>query len=677
MRHRIAGLVFASALLAASASTGGEPQRVLVLGFDGMDPKVCRELMAANKLPFIQQLAKSGTFTSLATSNPPQSPVAWSNVISGAGAGVHQIFDFIHRDPRPDNPKLPLHPFLSISEILPPEKTRAIDIGKWSIPLTRGKPVSLRRGSAFWDHLVINGVDTAIYRMPANYPPPEVAGSGHFSSLCGMGTPDLLGTYGEFTLYTPDAPLRSRAVPGGKFVGLFMLDHRATALLTGPANFLKPESPNSKAPSLSIAFEVVRDPQADVAKITIGDHLEILNAGEWTRWLPIAFETGVPGAAVLGALQAPVSVPAMVRFYLKSVHPKLELYASPLNIDPLRAATPISTPKSFAGNLAKATGRYFTTGIPEDAKAIRAAALDEDEFLKQVNLVLEERIAQYRYALQNFDDGLLFFYFGTPDLLSHIFWRDRDPGHPGRDPEQGDRYAGVIDDCYVRMDALIGEALGEMHDSDTLIVLSDHGFTSFRRAVHLNTWLRDNGYLAIEAGRTTSEAPMFQNVDWSKTRAYAFGINGLFVNQLGREARGIVAPGDDTEKLLQEISEKLQLLQDDDGSPAIEKIYRVSDVHPGADADLAPDVIVGYADFYRGSWTTALGGIADKVFEDNLDRWSGDHCVAPHLVPGILACNRKVDIDDPRLADVTATILSLFDIEADTQMNGRNLITEP
>ncbi len=677
MRHQIAGLVFASVLLAASASTGGEPQRVLVLGFDGMDPKVCRELMAANKLPFIQQLAKSGTFTSLATSNPPQSPVAWSNVISGAGAGVHQIFDFIHRDPNPDDPFLPLRPFLSISAIVPPEKTRAIDIGEWSIPLTRGKPVSLRRGSAFWDHLVINGVDTAIYRMPANYPPPEATGSGHFSCLCGMGTPDLLGTYGEFTLYTPDAPFHPRIVPGGKFVSLFMIEHRGTEQLTGPANFLKAESSNSKTPPLAIEFEVVRDPQADVAKITIGDHLEILNAGEWTRWLPITFETGVPGAAVLGALQAPVSVPATVRFYLKSVHPKLELYASPLNIDPLRAATPISTPADFAGDLAKATGRYFTTGIPEDAKAIRAAALDEDEFLKQVDLVLEERIVQYRHALKNFDDGLLFFYFGTPDLLSHIFWRDRDPGHPGRDPEQAGRYAEVINDCYIRMDALIGEALDEMDESDTLIALSDHGFTSFRRSVHLNTWLRDNGYLKIHAGRAASETPLFQYVDWSETRAYAFGINGLFVNQKGREKNGIVAPGDDTEKLLQEISEKLQLLQDDDGSPAIEKIYRVSDVHPGADTDLAPDVIVGYADFYRGSWTTALGGIAEEVFEDNLDRWSGDHCVAPHLVPGILASNRKVDIDDPRLADVTATILSLFDIEADTQMNGRNLITEP
>jgi len=661
---------------AARATDDGAP-RLLMLGFDGLDPRLCKQLMAAGKLPHFSSLAATGSFMPLATSTPPQSPVAWSNVICGNHAGTHQIFDFIHRHPNPTEKDMPIRPFLSTSRVEPPASDRTIEMGQWRIPLSAGRNVLLRRGPTFWQRLIANGVDATIYRIPANYPPMQVPGPGYFKCLSGMGTPDLLGTYGEFTIFTPDAPLVPKSVAGGKFVNLTLFDHRGKGILFGPENPLRRPDEYGYVPPLSIDFEVVRDPQAEVAKITVGSHLILLNPGEWSDWLPIDLDTGLPGTAIFEALQVPVSVPAMVRFYAYSVHPKLKLYVSPINIDPQRPVTAISTPPNFSQKLAQATGRYYTTGIPEDAKAIRTSAFNEDEFLQQVDLVLAERKRQYRYALEQFESGFLFFYFGTPDLLSHIFWRDRDPAHPGRDPAQGNRYANVIDDCYIQMDALLGQALETLHESDTVIVLSDHGFTSFRRSVHLNTWLLENGYLALKRPGTQAEASLFQDVDWSKTRAYAFGINGLFVNQQGREKHGIVPRGVSTDALLTELGSKLLTLHDVDGSPAIAQVDRVDEVFPGADPELAPDLIIGYADNYRGGWSTALGGIPKIVFEDNLDRWSGDHCVAADLVPGVLYTNRQVRIIDPKLSDIAVTVSRFFEIEPAAEMTGRNLFAAP
>ena len=673
-------LLFAACAVAWLGSCGGSAParkpRLLIVGFDGMDPKLVGRMMAEGRLPHFRRVAEAGSYSPLATSVPPQSPVAWSHVISGVGNGAHQIFDFIHRDPNPPAEGLPLRPFLSTSQVEAPSHDRAIDLGRWQLPLSGGKNVLLRQGPTFWQPLVEHGVDTAIYRIPANYPALHAHGPGRFQCMSGMGTPDLIGTYGEFTVFTPDAPLLPRRVGGGQFVHLELWPHRGSASLTGPDNHLLRPDKRGRKERLTVEFKVVRDPQADVASIRIGDHLVLLEPGEWSKWLPIDFETGVPGSALLGMVGTAVSQPAMVRFYLRSVHPKLELYATPLNIDPLRAVTPISAPDDLSARIARDVGRYYTTGIPEDTKALRNGALDEDEYLQQVDLVLEERIAQYRHALSEFETGCLFFYFGTPDLLSHIFWRDRDPDHPGRDPEQGDRYAHVIEDCYVRMDALVGEALEKLRDQDTIIILSDHGFTSFRRAVHLNTWLLENGYLALLPGAAPSKEPSFRNVDWSRTRAYALGINSLFVNLREREKNGIVAPGGPHADLLAEMTEKLLNLRDEDGSRAIAEVYSLERDYPDADATLAPDLIIGYADHYRSSWSTALGGIARTVIEDNLDRWSGDHCVAARLVPGILVTNRKVVVEDPKLSDLAATILGVFGIEPPEGMGGRDLLAE-
>ena len=490
-----------------------------------------------------------------------------------------------------------------------------------------------------------------------------------------MGTPDLLGSYGEFSLFTPDAPSRGRQVDGGRFAYLSMLRNRGRAVLIGPPNFLRKPGPGGSQPPLKAVLDIVRDPENRVAKIETAGTIVLLAEGEWSDWVSVEFPTGIPGATVLGAMGATTSVRGMVRFYLKKVHPKFELYVSPINIDPSDPLGPITSPGSFAQELARRHGRFCTLGIPEDTKALTHGALNEEQFLAQCELVAKERAEQYHRALANFRRGCLFFYFGGPDLVQHMFWRDRDPEHPGRDPQQAERYADVIDKTYLHADQLVGDALDAIGDDDILMVLSDHGFTTFRRGFNLNTWLLQNGYTRLVDPAAQGRSELFGNVDWAHAKAYGLGMNGLYVNMAGREKYGLIKPSG-RRSLLEELREKLVAVRDPDGSAVIERVDAVQDIYPGADPMVAPDLIVGYAPPFRASWATVLGKMPRETIEDNLDRWSGTHLIAANLIPGILLANRKIMVDDPRMADIAPTILRAYGISKPAHMTGRALFSD-
>jgi predicted AlkP superfamily phosphohydrolase/phosphomutase len=659
----------------AEAAGADDTPRLLVLGIDGMDPVLLSQLLAEGRMPSFAAVAARGAFRPLGTSIPPQSPVAWSNVICGADPGTHQIFDFIHRDPAPGPSVTGVLPYLSTSRVVAPARDWSVPLGDWRLPLVGGHVELLRRGHAFWDPLLAAGLDVTVYRMPANYPAPPAPGGGRFRCLCGMGTPDLLGTYGEFTFFSPHVPEEGRLVPGGRLIHLTLDEHAATVQLPGPENFLRRrgEGDEAASPPLVEPLHVARDPERPVARITVDDRPVLLNEGEWSDWVPVDFQTGIPAGAALGAMQLPISSRAIVRFYVKQVHPDLEIYVSPLNLDPLQPQNPIARPGDFAAELARRHGRYYTAGIPEDTKALRAGVLDEDEFLAQTRLLIDERIAQYRDALARFtEQDCLFFYFGHTDQLSHIFWRDRDPEHPGRRSEEAERYGTLIDDLYVEMDGLVGEALQVLDENDTLLILSDHGFSSFRRGFNLNTWLLRNDYLRLQNPRLQTTYRYLAGVDWQETRAYGLGLNALYLNMAGREQAGVVEPAE-RDALLERLREELLEIRDRDGAVVIDRVYRVDELYPGADPLVGPDLLVGYARNYRASWATAEGAMPRAVIEDNLDRWSGDHCIAGHLVPGVIVTTRPLLVDDPDLTDVAPTILGHFGVQAPPEMTGRDL----
>ena len=632
-------LAACAALFIASPGCGGRHQalgrRVIVLGFDGLDYNLTRDLMARGRLPNFSRVAARGAFGPLGTSIPPQSPVAWSSFITGLDPGGHGIFDFVHRDPKT------MEPFLSTTRTEPPK--HFIPLGKWQFPLSGGRVELLRKGEPFWQAIEQRGIETTIVRMPANFPP---SGSAT-RELSGMGTPDLLGTYGTFSFYTSDPFATGGSVGGGTVYPVEVVDGAVRATLEGPDN------PLLKQPEkVTAGFVAHLDPSRTFAKIVVGNEERLLRVGEWSDWVPVRFPL------TWGELRAEC------RFYLKQLAPEFGLYVSPLNLDPLAPALPISTPGAYAADLTRATGRFYTQGIPEDTNALKSGTLTAAEFLRQAHIAAGEVERQYGYVLDRFMDGFLFYYFGHVDQVSHMMWRPMDPQHPAYDPKVDAQYASVVEDLYAEMDALVGRTLHRLGPDDLLVIMSDHGFASWRRAFNLNTWLRDNGYLALRPESRPGSAASFEDIDWSRTRAYGLGLNGLYMNVRGRESTGIVDPGA-REALAAEIAAKLLgTIDPASGAPAVTKVFRREQVYRlSANTDIAPDIIVGYAKGTRVSYQSALGGVPPGVIVDNRGPWSGDHCMDPDSVPGILLTSRRLRKPAPGLKDLAPAILAELGIE--------------
>ena len=205
--------------------------------------------------------------------------------------------------------------------------------------------------------------------------------------------------------------------------------------------------------------------------------------------------------------------------------------------------------------------------------------------------------------------------------------------------------------------------------------MSDHGFTSFRRQFNLNSWLMDNRYVRPKVSRVQSVNSYFADVDWSRTRAYGLGINGLYLNLSGRERQGIVAPGTEADDLCERLARQLTVVRDPQtNEPVIARVLRARDVYSGPYAGDGPDLIVAYNDNYRASWDTILGAFPRELLTDNTDAWSGDHCVDATFVPGVLLCNRRLRAEQPALEDLAPTILTQFGVPVPAEMTGKNLL---
>lgn len=641
----VAGLALGGCVSRVGARLPDTGRRTLILGFDGLDPTLLKTWMKSGDLPNFAHLARNGSFEPLRSSNPPHSPVAWSNFITGMDPSGHGIYDFIHRDPANYGPHL------STSTTQPAEHT--LSMGDWIIPISPADVKLWRKGPAFWNILDDHNIPATMFRIPSNFPPED----SRAHSLSGLGTPDLQGSYGHFSYYTTQPPEGYQDMSGGSVYPVRVENGTVRASLRGPDNGFRKSQDVA-----TVDFTVHVDQSNPVARIDIQGEKILLKEGDWSDWVHMQFKMAPAFATVSG----------ICRFYMKSVHP-FKLYVTPVNIDPSNPALPVSTPESYAAELHENLGPFYTQGMPEDTKALSNGVFTEDEFLQQARFVYEETVAGLEYELARFRDGILFAYFSTTDLVVHMFWRTMDQSHPLWTPELGKNYSHVIKDVYRRMDGVLGRCMKAVDDDTLVMVMSDHGFSPYRRSFDLNSWLLENDYLRAEPD---TEQATLQTADWARSDAYGIGFNGLYINQAGREARGSVSPGPQKEKLLKELKERLLQLRDPEtGETFIHSVRLTNECFQERPSpEVAPDALIGFERGYRGSWETAIGDSAPAWLTDNTGKWSGDHCLDSDVVPGSLLCNREVTVDYPALYDLAPTILAEYDIRPPSNMKGKPIL---
>ena len=623
-------------------------KKVLVLGIDGMDPLILNELIDQGKMQTFKRFIEKGYFKNLYSSIPPQSPVAWSNVITGNDPETHGIFDFIHRHPET------LEPYLSGSEIEEPGSF--ISLGKWRIPLKGGKMNLLRKGESFWRLLENQGIPSTIIKMPSNFPPAE----SESRTLSGMGTPDLLGTPGEFTFFSNDPKdiKKKDKISGGYIKSINITNNHFKSKITGPDNVLIKENPQTE-----IEFDVYIDYVSESVRLDIQGNRLILKKDELSEWIEIEFE-------IIPLLK---SIKGICKFMVTQLEPYFKLYVSPINIHPKEPAMPISTPEDYSKELADNIGLFYTQQMAEDTKAFEYDILNMDQYLTQAKYVYDERKKMYRYLLENWESGLLFFYFSSLDLNTHMLWWERDSKSALYKKEIYDKYGDLIGEFYEEMDSVLKETLEKINDDVTVILMSDHGFAPFYKKFNLNNWLEKEGYLGVKWDWKSGVDQYFSNVDWSKTKAYGLGLNALYLNLMGRELTGIV-DGFERTDLLQELKEKLLKVKDlDTGEPIIKNVYIMSEIFDDANQMDMPDIIVGYKRGYACSHESAFGEFSNGIIEINTDKWSGDHCMDFTEVPGILITNKKITKDQCFLYDITPTLLKEYNIPIPEDMKGKSL----
>ncbi len=618
-------------------------RQVVILGLDGQDPELTDRFLAEGLLPNFERLAGAGAYRRLATSLPAESPVAWSSFQTGCNPGYHKVFDFLVPDRKSYLPKL------CSAEISPP--ARNLEFGKYRIPVGKARIQFERRSRSFWKILGDHGVFSTVLRVPTSFPPEKFNGL----LLSAMSVPDLKGTLGTFTFYTSD-PTENASFTGGTQIPVRIEAGQVRSYVSGPENPLRRDSTEMRIP-----FELNLDQGSGEAILAIQGKQYPVPLREFTPWIPLKFKAGL-GMKISG----------MCRFYLRESAPHLKLYASPVNLDPERPAMPISHPPTYSIYLSKTQGRFSTLGLAEDTWALNEGVLDEEAFLKQAYLIHDERERMFFDAIEKTNRGAVVCVFDITDRLQHMFWRYLVEDHPANVGRETLKHRDEIKKLYQKMDELVGRVLESVSDDTLVIVLSDHGFKSFQRGVNLNSWLYQNGYLTVHDGPTGAE--WFQGVDWSKTRAYAVGLGGIYLNLAGRESQGIVVPGDEARRVKEEIIEGLEQLRDGNReSEVVRKVHDTAEAYRGPYAAEGPDLITGFCPGYRSSWSSATGAVTATVFEDNTRNWSGDHCMNPDDVPGVLFCNRKIANTEASIMDIGPTVLDLFGIGVPAYCDGKAL----
>jgi predicted AlkP superfamily phosphohydrolase/phosphomutase len=720
-------LLRAFALLALLLSTAGivpavsaqtaPPSKMIILGFDGADARLTEQWMNEGKLPNLAKLRDQGTFAPLLPTIPSQTPVSWSTFSTGLNPGRHGIFDFLKRDTKTYIPSFAAadegsEPFLwgdrnplvvgAIATVAlallfflvlklfrlrtPVAAGVALAIGLAAgigagvaagrlLPKSRPVAINHQHGDTFWGLLGQSGRRVRVMRIPVTFPPRAFE---HGELLSGLGVPDLSGRIGKPFYFTSELFFTPKG--GGDFSVevVELVDNKGTieTEIKGPENKLFP-GPDGKESFVSIPMTLTVPDDRSHLRIQVSGNDVQLKPGEWTDWVQFTFP-----------FNSVIKVKGIGRFRLLSLDPEVRLYLSPIEFDPenLPPGFDITTPPSFVDDLTHEHGRFKTKGWMIDTWSLTNGTIDEQVFLEDVKQTVDKDREILDSALAANDWDVLVHYFEFTDRVQHMMFRFLDPTHPLYTADGAAKWGGSILQSYQQMDQIVGDVMGKMPKDTVLMVVSDHGFASFRRAMNYNTWLVKNGFMTLngqEAARMNLEdlfdqGDFFVNVDWSKTKAYALGLGQIYVNLAGREAKGIVKPGAEYDQVVAQIKAGLESYVDaETGDKPVAHVFTRDEAYGTYDPLLIPDMIPSNSEGYRVGWQDSLGGIGKEIVEPNTEIWSGDHCsVYPPLVKGILFSNRKLNGADAYMGDVMPTILDLYQLKPTEKLDGKSLLVK-
>ncbi len=592
--------------------------KVLLIGIDGMDPRVIKELAKKNKIPNFKKLLDNNSFSELETSNPPQSPVAWTSIATGVNPGKHNIFDFIR---------------INKDNYLP-----ELSLTKSSQGILKTNYDSFIDSESFWKTLSNNGIPVCVIRWPLSFPAKEINGK----LLSGLGVPDIKGLLNSYTFYTSKSKVNN-----SKKVKLVQVNDKIIKTeIIGPRVKTKNGFKNLSVP-LNIS---IKDKHA-LLNINYNNknnrnNIKVLH-DTWSEWINIEFKIGLFK-----------KINGIFKVYISSLNP-FEMFMTSIQTNPLKSSLDISYPKSYSSNLAKKFGLFYTLGMPEETDAFMDGKLSKKAFLKQVDDIEKEREQLFWYEFDNFkqeDKSLFSFVFDSSDRLQHLFWEEKNI------LKKEFKINKVIEDYYIKKDLFIAKVLTKLPKKTLLIILSDHGFTSFEKSVNINTWLVNEGFMNLYDGdfKTGEKGALFQDVNWSNTSAYSVGFNSLYLNIKNRESKGIIV---NKTNLIKELIFRLEELKDEEtGKSVIHKIYKSEDIYNGKNLANAPDLIIGFKPGYRMSWENAIGGFSKQTIELNKKKWKGDHLIDYSFVPGVLFSNIKLKKKSYSQKDIAATITNALNI---------------
>src|SRR3954471_5483504 len=584
----VAAVIVLSPACSSSPRRGSSKftQKMVILGFDGMDPHLLEKWMAEGKLPNISALAKRGGFSPLQTTHSPESPTAWASFATGVNAGKHNIYDFLIRD------TTTYIPDLGMVTRTPPKFL--FDY----IPTSKPQLHSIRGGTSFWVTAGKAGVRSDVLTVPVTFPPEEVE---HGFMLSGLPLPDIRGTMGTFSYYATDLSRyeEGNTEMGGILRRLVFEGDTATSDLEGPPSPIvrqQIEAIRRKSSALNdsdkarlaelqaaqdvrVPFTVRWDRAAKNAAVIIEGQTIQLQPGKWTPWIDLTFRVNML-----------VRVKGMVQMLLINAGNELQLYVSPVNFKPDAPPVPMSSPSAFSATLYKEIGNYRTLGWAEATWALNEGRMDEKTFMDDLMVAFDDRARVILNRVDRKDWDLLVGVIESTDRVQHMMWRLIDPKHPMYDAALAAQFGDSIERVYRKADAFVGEVVRRVGPDVPIMIVSDHGFHTWRKSVNLDTWLVQQGYLALNGQQQGDKklADLFgggtfwEGVDWSRTRAYAMGIGQIYFNLRGRESKGIVSPGAEAAQLANELSAKLLTLTDpEDGTPIVRAVYKRDDIYHG------------------------------------------------------------------------------------------------